>query len=89
MAHEAPSTSLTWWERVKTFEPALLRSVVTAVVLTLGVWGLDLSQWGDRLVESWTYLFPLIALLQGWWTRGSVTPSSTVISKVERDGTIV
>lgn len=66
------------WERVRTFEPALLRAVVVALVYVAGIWGLDAADLGDRVVETWAAVYPLFALLQGWWTRQSVTPNARV-----------
>lgn len=89
MTHAAPTSQLTLWQRIKTFEPALLRAVVLAVVGVLALWGLDLTEWGDRVVNSWTLLFPVLFLVQGWWTRSSVTPAAAVVEEVRPNGEIV
>lgn len=87
MTHIQPAPRLTAWQRIKTFEPALLRAVVLAVVGVLALWGLDLTEWGDRIVNSWTLLFPVLFLVQGWWTRGVVTPQNAVVETVDEHGT--
>lgn len=66
---------LPWIERVRLFEPAMLRAVVGAVVAVLLLWGVDLTPWGERITGSWELLFPLLPLIQGWWTRTVVSPS--------------
>ena len=68
-----------WWTRVRTLEPALVRGVVVAIVGVLGLWGLDVAEVGNKVTETWAYLFPLIAVVQAWWTRGVVVP----VAKVE------
>lgn len=73
-----PTPEPTWWARLRTAEPALVRAVVIAVVGALAVWGIDLTEWGDRVNATWALLFPLIPLVQGWWTRTVVTPTAKV-----------
>lgn len=80
------STELTWWERVKTFEPALLRAVLLAIVTVAGAWGLDLSGVADRIDVSWTALFAVLPLLAAWWVRSKVTPNAKVAEMVREDG---
>lgn len=89
MSHIEPARPLTTWQRIKTFEPALLRAVVLAVVGVLALWGLDLTEWGDRVVNSWTLLFPVLFLVQGWWTRSSVSPAAAVVEEVRPNGDVV
>lgn len=79
MAHVNTGARLSWWERVKSFEPALLRAVVVAVVGVLALVGIDATETGDKIVTGWTYLFSLIPLLQAWWTRAAVTPNAKVV----------
>jgi hypothetical protein len=86
MAHEAPLTSKPWWSRFTTLEPALVRAVVAALVGVAALWGLDAAGFGDKVSESWALLFPLIALLQGWWTRQSVTSNKVVVEQLDRTG---
>lgn len=89
MSHIEPVRPLTAWQRIKTFEPALLRAVILAVVGVLALWGLDLTEWGDRVVNSWTLLFPVLFLVQGWWTRSSVSPAAAVVEEVQPNGDVV
>ena len=90
MADHVAVTRKSWFDRVKTFEPALLRAIITALVGVAALIGLDLTDTGDKIIEGWTYLFALIPLIQGWWTRTSVTPAAAVVAKVEEDsGTFV
>lgn len=77
---------MTWWERVKTFEPALLRAILLAVVTVAGAWGLDLSGIADRIDVSWTALFAVLPLVAAWWTRSKVTPNAKVVEAVREDG---
>lgn len=82
MSHRAPdpipAPAPSWWAGLRTAEPALVRAVVAAGVGALLIWGVDLTEWGDRVSATWALLFPLIALLQGWWTRTVVTPTAKV-----------
>ena len=74
------SEGLTAWERITLLEPALLRAFVVAIVGALGIWGLDIADVGEKVVQTWTLLFPLLALVQGFWTRSVVSPSNQVES---------
>lgn len=74
---------MSFWERFKTFEPALLGAVLAAIVGTLALWGIDASAIGDRLGNSWALLYPAIILLQGWWVRGKVYSPGTVAEEYE------
>lgn len=67
-----------WWTRLRTAEPALVRAVVFAVVGVLLIWGIDLTEWGEKISASWALLFALIPLVQGWWTRSVVTPTAKI-----------
>lgn len=71
------------WERLKTFEPALLGAAIAAVVGTLALWGIDVSAIGDRIDGSWALLYPVIILVQGWWVRGKVYSPGTVAEDYE------
>jgi hypothetical protein len=87
--HRADVPRRSWWSRVKTFEPALLRGIVGAIVMALAFFGLDASVVGENAVEWWTYVFALLPMIQAWWTRTVVTPSATVVAKQTEAGTIV
>ncbi len=75
--------------RFLTLEPALIRAVVTALVLSAAIWGLDLADLGDRVTKTVELLYPAIVLVGGWWTRSAVTPSVKVVQTVEANGDIV
>lgn len=86
MAHAAPERQMTWWERVRTFEPALLRAILAALAVVLGTVGLDLTDAFGKVEVAWAALFALIPLVQGWWTRTVVSPASRVVETVNVDG---
>lgn len=66
---------LPWWERLRLFEPAMVRAVVVAVVGVLALWGVDAADVGERVSGSWELLFAVLPIVQGWWTRTVVSPS--------------
>ena len=74
------SEGLTAWERIKLLEPALLRAVLLGIGGALALWGLDITEVLGRVDETWVLLYPLLALVQGWWTRTVVSPSNQVES---------
>lgn len=75
-----------WWRRVLTLEPAVVRGVIGAVVLVLGLWGVDAADLGDRVTESLVTLLGLVPLIVAAWTRTAVTPSAQVLVKQRADG---
>jgi hypothetical protein len=77
------------WKRLLTLEPALVRGVVTAIVSVALIWGLDLTDLGDKVNETANIIGALLPLLQAWWTRSAVTPTAQVVRKEEADGAIV
>lgn len=70
-------------DRLRTFEPALLRAILTALAVVLGTVGLDASGVFERVDVAWTALFAVFPLVQGWWTRRAVTPNAVVVERVE------
>ena len=74
--YEAASDGLGVWDRVRLLEPAMLRGILTAIVAALAVWGVNLSPWADRVSDTWALIFPLLAVIQAWWTRTVVSPST-------------
>lgn len=68
------SDEMTWWQRVRTFEPALLRGVLSALAVVLATVGVDASGVFEQVNVAWAAIFGVIPLVQAWWTRGSVTP---------------
>lgn len=69
------STPQTIWTKIRLLEPAMLRAIITAIVGALAVWGVNAADLGGKIGTTWALLFPLIALVQGWWTRTVVSPS--------------
>jgi hypothetical protein len=82
----APADAMTWWERVKTFDPALLRAILLALAIVLGTVGVEFTPIADRIEVAWTAVFAVIPLIQGWWTRAAVTPAARVVETVDKDG---
>lgn len=87
MTHIEPQ--MTWWQRIKTFEPALLRAVLAAAVVVATAIGLDISDVTGRVDVAWTAIFGVLPLLQGWWTRSAVTPAAAVVEEVRPNGVVV
>lgn len=86
MAHAAPARQMTWWERVRTFEPALLRAILAALAVVLLAVGIDLTDVFGKVEVAWTAVFGVLPLIQGWWTRTAVSPASRVVETVNVDG---
>lgn len=82
-------TELTWWQRVRTFDPALLRAVLVAAVVVGGAVGVDISGITGRIDTAWTAIFAVIPLIQGWWTRSVVTPSAVVVEQATPSGEVI
>lgn len=79
-------SNLTWWDRVKAFEPALLRAILAAVVTVAATVGLDLAGVAEQIEVAWTAVFAVLPLVVAWWTRPSVTPNAKVAETVREDG---
>lgn len=88
MADHALQTA-SGWRRFLTLEPALVRGIVTAIVSVALIWGLDLTDLGDKVNETANIIGVLLPLLQAWWTRSAVTPSAQVVAKQEPNGELV
>lgn len=87
MTHLEPTP--TWWQRVRTFEPALLRAALAAIVVVLAAVGLDVSDVTGRIDVAWTAIFAVLPLLQGWWTRQATTPTAVVVEQATPSGEVV
>ena len=74
--YEAAGNGLNLWDRVRLLEPAMLRGILTAIVAALAVWGVDAANVGDKIGDTWALIFPLLAVIQAWWTRTVVSPST-------------
>jgi hypothetical protein len=67
------------WRRLLSLEPALVRGAVGSVVTVGLVWGIDLSELGERVATTAdVVLGTLLPLLAAWWIRGAVVPSAKV-----------
>ena len=66
-----------WWTRLRVLEPAVLRGIVLAIVTAAAVWGLEWSETGDKIIESYGALFAIVPLVQAWWTRTVVSPAAS------------
>lgn len=64
-----------FFARLSTFEPTMVRAVLTALVVAAGAFGLDLADVTNRVDVAWTALFAIIPILQGLITRPAVTPN--------------
>lgn len=78
----------TLWQRLTTLEPALVRGVIFALVYVIGIVGFNVTDVGEKIVGAWTAIFAVLPLIQAWWTRSAVTPSSTVVASVALDGQV-
>lgn len=80
---------MTWWQRVKTFEPALLRAILAALGTVLLTVGVDISGVADKLDVAWSAIYAVLPVLVAWWTRGVVTPNARVFTQVTAEGMIL
>lgn len=60
------------------FEPAVWKGIITAVVSAALIWGVDLTEWGDKLQQTADVIGVLLPLIAGLWIRQSVTPNAKV-----------
>lgn len=65
-----------FWTRLRTFEPTMLRAVLTALVVAAGAFGLELTPVADRVDVAYTALFAIVPIIQGLVTRPAVTPNA-------------
>lgn len=84
IAEPAPQSA---WRRLLALEPAVVRGVIAALVLVLGLWGVDVADLGGRVETTILTLLTLVPLLSAWWTRAAVTPNARVVESV-RDGVV-
>jgi len=89
MAHAAPTRKMTLWERITTFEPALLRAVLAALGIVLLTVGIDASDVFTKVDTAWTALFAIFPLIQGWLTRSVVVPQNAVVEQVTPEGLVL
>lgn len=91
MTHiDPPAAGLSPWRRLLTLEPAVVRVVVGAIVAALLVWGVDLTDLGERIAATADILGgTLVPALTAWWVRSGVTPTAKVVQEVTADGLVI
>jgi hypothetical protein len=67
-----------FFARLNAFEPAMVRAVLSAVVVILGTVGLEFAPIADKIDTAWVALFAVLPILQGLLTRQAVTPNAKV-----------
>jgi hypothetical protein len=67
-----------FFARLNAFEPAMVRAVLSAVVVILGTVGLEFAPIADKIDTAWVALFAILPILQGMLTRQAVTPNAKV-----------
>lgn len=72
-----------FFKRLATFEPTMVRAVLTAVAVAAGAFGLELSPWFEQVNVAWLALYGIIPILQGLFTRPAVVPNAKVEAIVE------
>ena len=85
--HRALPTS--WWHRLLTLEPAVVRGVIGALVALGLIWGLDLTDLGEKLTQTADVLGSLVALLTPLWVRQATSPAKLVEARVDGRGVTV
>jgi hypothetical protein len=85
MADHASLSALPWWRRlaplarrILTTEPALVHAVVGALVMVGLIWGPDFTSLGEQINKTADIVAVIVPLLIGWWTRGKVTPVTSL-----------
>lgn len=68
------------------YEPARVRSIITAIVSLAAIWGFNISDFGDKAGGSWELLYALIPLVLGEIIRPSVTPAKAVVVAESKSG---
>jgi len=74
-----------FFARLNAFEPAMMRAVLSAVVVILGAVGLEFAPIADKIDTAWAALFAILPILQGMLTRQAVTPNAKV-ENPDREG---
>lgn len=70
----------TFWWRLVNLDPAIYRAVITAFFMLAG--GLGLHYATDLPDNFIAALAAILMLVQGVWTKGSVTPNAKVLVRV-------
>ena len=82
-----------WWrhllDRIEGREVVVVRGLIVLVVSVGLVWGVDLTDVGDRLEDTLDALGVFVQLLGLAWVRSGVTPAREVVEARRADGAIV
>lgn len=68
-----------FFARLLTFEPTMVRAVLTAIAVAASAFGLEFSPWFDQVNVAWLALYGVIPILQGLLTRPAVTPNASAV----------
>jgi hypothetical protein len=80
----------TWWQKVRKFEPARVRYVIGGLVLIAGLWGLNATELGDQLSQTWDIAYGILVLIfTGETIRSKVSPTETVVAQEKPTGEVV
>ena len=74
--------------RLAQLEPVMLIAVITAIVMLLGIWGIDAAELGDKVGASINLIWPAVVLVAAAWTRTKTSASAAVVQVVAPDGTV-
>lgn len=84
-----PARNMTLWQRIRTFDPALVRGVVGAIVAIGLIWGVDFTGVGEQIAQTADIVGGLVSLLTAWWIRSAVTPAARVVESVDQNGVVI
>lgn len=84
MAHKAPSSRLPWWrrllDRIEGREVVVVRGLITGGVAVGLIWGVDLTDVGERLEQTLDVLGTVLIPLGVVWQRSGVVPAKEVLA---------
>src|SRR4051794_10673440 len=81
--HVAPSAA--WWRRLAVLEPAVVRGLIGAAVALGLIWGVDLTDLGDKLTRTADVVGSIVALLTPLWVRQATSPAVLVEARWDPD----
>lgn len=70
-------------------EPVVVRTVIGLVVAGALVWGVDLTDLGERIAQTVEIVAAIVAALGLAWARQGAFAAKDVVAVVESDGTTV
>jgi len=70
-------------------EPVVVRTVIGLVVAGALVWGVDLSDVGERVAQTVEIVAAIVAALGIAWGRQGSAPMRDVVEVIAKDGTVV